>query len=160
MEPPQIVFIGIVLLIIAYLFLRVIGFVARRYVRIVPDEQIVMSSAVVVTAPRTDLRSATEDDVSPAETNPETAETPHTSAETVAETFTLGETTALARLIVAEKIGLTDAVKIGAGVKSGEAYQKRSRQIKAAVEQLKKKYPDASPTEQAIINAIHPPAKM
>jgi len=71
----------------------------------------------------------------------ETAETPQRVGEIHAESFTLGETTTLARLIVAGKLGLTDAVKIGADAKSGEKYQKRSREIKAAVDQLQEKYP-------------------
>jgi hypothetical protein len=73
----------------------------------------------------------------PSETNFETDETPQRVAENRAELICFGETEALARLIVAEKIGLTDAVKIGAAAKSGEKYQRRSQDIKAAVERLK-----------------------
>jgi hypothetical protein len=73
----------------------------------------------------------------PSETNSETNETSQRVAEKRAELICFGETEALARLIVAEKIGLTDAVKIGAAAKSGEKYQKRSQDIKAAVERLK-----------------------
>lgn len=80
--------------------------------------------------------------VSSAEINNETDETAPSFAETQAELICLGETQALARLIIEEKIGLTDAVKIGAAAKSGEKYQKRSREIKAEVERLKEpKYP-------------------
>lgn len=80
--------------------------------------------------------------VSPAERNSETDKPAPAPVETQAELICLGETRALARLIVEEKIGLTDAVKIGAGAKSGEKYQKRSREIKAEVERLKEpEYP-------------------
>jgi hypothetical protein len=68
--------------------------------------------------------------VSPEKTNSETAETPHLDAETENELISFGETQALARLIAAGKLGLTEAVKIGADAKSGEKYQKRSREIK------------------------------
>jgi hypothetical protein len=71
------------------------------------------------------------------ETNYEPTETPQRIAEIRAESFTLGETQALARLVAEKKIGLTDAVRIGADAKSGEKYQKRSRDIKAAVERLR-----------------------
>lgn len=73
--------------------------------------------------------------------NAETDETPEFDAETEAALICLGETQALARLIAEGKLGLTDAVKIGAGAKSGEKYQRRSREIKAEVERLTNKYP-------------------
>jgi group I intron endonuclease len=44
---------------------------------------------------------------------------------------------ALARLVVAEEIDLTKVVKIGAGKKSGEGYQKWSGLVKAAIEEQK-----------------------
>lgn len=60
------------------------------------------------------------------------------------EYICLGETQALARLVVAGEIKLTVAVKVGAGAKSGAKYQKRSRQIQAAVEKLTNHYPAGS----------------
>lgn len=42
---------------------------------------------------------------------------------------------ALARLILADELDLTTAVKIGCGKKSGEGYQKWSRLVKAAMEE-------------------------
>lgn len=85
----------------------------------------------------------------PDETNYEIDETPQRVAEIRAESFTLGETTALARLVVAGKLGLTDAVKIGADAKSGEKYQRRSREIKAEVERLKEpQYPALTATRK------------
>lgn len=44
---------------------------------------------------------------------------------------------ALARLIIAEELNLTTAVKIGCGQKSGEGYQKWSRLVKSAIERQK-----------------------
>lgn len=87
--------------------------------------------------------------LSPDETNPEIGETPQRIAEIRAESFTLGETEALARLVASGKLGLTDAVKIGADAKSGEKYQRRSREIKAEVERLKEpQYPALAATRK------------
>ena len=88
--------------------------------------------------------------VSGGETNSETAETPQRVAETAAESFSLGETQALARLVAAGKLGLTDAVKIGADAKSGEKYQKRSREIKAEVDRIQDKYPQRTPEQEQL----------
>lgn len=44
---------------------------------------------------------------------------------------------ALARLILADELDVTTAVKIGCGKKSGEGYQKWSRLIRAAMERQK-----------------------
>lgn len=80
----------------------------------------------------------------------ETTETPQRVAENTAQTFTFAETQALARLVAAGKLGLTDAVKIGADAKSGEKYQKRSQEIKAAVAQLQEKYRELTPEQEAM----------
>jgi DNA-binding PadR family transcriptional regulator len=47
------------------------------------------------------------------ETNPEIDETPQRVAEIQAESFSFGETAALARLVAAGVVGLTDAVLYG-----------------------------------------------
>jgi hypothetical protein len=91
-----------------------------------------------------------ESPVFEAKLNSETAETLRPVAETDTESFTFGATTALARLVAAGKVGLTDAVKIGADAKSGEKYQKRSREIKAAVDRLQTKYPHMTPEQAAL----------
>jgi hypothetical protein len=83
------------------------------------------------------------------ETNSETAETPHMDAETRNEIITFGENQALARLVASGKLGLTEAVKIGADAKSGERYQKRSKQIKELVTQIQDKYPNRTPEQEA-----------
>lgn len=56
------------------------------------------------------------------------------SAENDAETAV---SDALARLIIADELDLTTAVKIGCGKKSGEGYQKWSRLVKAGIERQK-----------------------
>jgi len=78
--------------------------------------------------------------VSSGETNYETAETAPRAEEIEREKIAFAETEvahAMARLILAEKIGLTDAVRVGVGKKSGEAYQRASAQVKTAIEEQK-----------------------
>lgn len=84
------------------------------------------------------------------ETNNERAETPQPVGETRDELICFGETLALARMIAAGEAKLTAAVKIGADAKSGEKYQKRSREIKAAVETLQDKYPQRTHEQDAL----------
>lgn len=77
--------------------------------------------------------------VSPHFVTSEIAETPDSDAETEAEKISFAETQtaeALARLIIDNKLNLTDAVKIGFGAKSGERYQKYSRLVKEARDRL------------------------
>jgi hypothetical protein len=78
--------------------------------------------------------------VSSAERNNETGETAPSPAEIEREKISFAENAvaeALARLVISEELDLTKAVKIGAGKKSGEGYQKWSRLVKAAIERLK-----------------------
>ena len=82
--------------------------------------------------------------ISAGESNDETAETSRPVAENEAELIYFGETQALARLVAAGAIGLTVAVKVGAGAKSGARYQRRSREVKERVEQLRNHYPAGS----------------
>lgn len=80
--------------------------------------------------------------VSSAETNSETGETAQRVAETEEAIFHSGENTAIARLIVAGAIKLTEGVKEGTGKRSGDAYSKRSKEIQAIVKQMKEpEYP-------------------
>ena len=75
--------------------------------------------------------------VSREETNTETKETAQPVAETEEEKIAFAETFAadiVARLILAEKVGLTDVVKIGYKAKSGSKYQKCSALVKEAIE--------------------------
>lgn len=74
--------------------------------------------------------------VSPGETNAETPklQTPSPAPDEIISLQETAVAEALARLIIAEKIGLTDAVKIGTGKKSGEGYQKWSGLVKAAID--------------------------
>lgn len=76
--------------------------------------------------------------VSRGETKSEIPETRPSVAEIEAEKIHFAETAvahALARLVTAEEVDLTKAVKIGAGKKSGEGYQKWSGLVKAAIEE-------------------------
>ena len=88
--------------------------------------------------------SADKAALSPANSTCETAETPQPVAQNPSESITLGETQALARLVASGKIGLTEAVKIGAGAKSGERYQKRSSEIKAELKRIENHFPAGS----------------
>jgi hypothetical protein len=49
---------------------------------------------------------------------------------------------------------LTDAVKIGADAKSGEKYQKRSRDIRAAVDKLQDRFPQRTPEQDKLRNEL------
>jgi hypothetical protein len=82
--------------------------------------------------------------ISEPETNSEPDEIPQPVAENSAENINLGEIQALARLVLAEKIGLTEAVKIGAGAKSGAKYQRRSAELKAEIERQRSHFPQGS----------------
>lgn len=78
--------------------------------------------------------------VSSAERNNETDETAPSPAEIEREKIYFAENAvaeALARLVISEELDLTKAIKIGAGKKSGEGYQKWSKLVKAAIERLK-----------------------
>jgi len=78
--------------------------------------------------------------VSSAEINNETDEIPRRIEEIEREKISFAEVAvaeALARLVIAEEVDLTKAIKIGAGKKSGEGYQKWSKLVKAAIERLK-----------------------
>jgi len=91
-----------------------------------------------------ELESAYKERILEPETNLEYVEIPQPVAENRDELITLGETRALARLIAKERIKLTEAVQIGAGVKSGTKYQKRSAEVKAEVERLRNHFPAQS----------------
>lgn len=90
------------------------------------------------------LESAYKERISEENDNDETDEIPQPVGENRDELITFGETRALARLVAQERIGLTEAVKIGAAAKSGAKYQKRSREVKNEVEKLRNHYPAGS----------------
>lgn len=91
-----------------------------------------------------EVEDAYKERISEPKTNLAYIEIPQPVAENRDELITLGETRALARLIAQERIGLTEAVKIGAGAKSGAKYQKRSKEVKNEVERLRDHYPASS----------------
>lgn len=129
----------IILTVIAYLVLVVARWIRQR-----------SEVHYVTSRPLRPAQNARDDRrfiaISRAETNYETDE-PHPSvAEIEAEKIAFAETEvarALARLIIAEKLGLTDAVKIGVGKKSGEAYQRASGLVKAAMAEQQPRTPIA-----------------
>lgn len=75
--------------------------------------------------------------VSREQRNDETREIPQWVANMVSDAFHSGENTATARFIVAETTKLTDAVKIGTGKRSGDAYSRRSKDVQAIVKDLR-----------------------
>ncbi len=75
----------------------------------------------------------------------EMVETHEPVAEKPSEIITLRESDILARLVLAKKIGLTEAVQIGAGARSGSKYQQASRMVKAAMDRQRDHYPAGSP---------------
>jgi len=92
--------------------------------------------------------------VSAAKRNNETGETMQQDAETRAETLSLAEierieAETLARLVLADKIGITDAVKIGMVGGSGGKYQRKTRLLRAAIERQKVRYPPLSEAQRA-----------
>jgi hypothetical protein len=90
------------------------------------------------------LESAYKERVSGEETNLEYVEIPQPVAETSQELITFAESEILAKLVIAGAIGLTEAVQIGAGAKSGKKYQKHSRLVKEAIERQRNHYPAGS----------------
>lgn len=90
------------------------------------------------------LESAYKERILEGNSNDEMEEIPQPVAEKPAKIITLGESEVLARLVLANKIGLTEAVKIGAAAKSGERYQQNSKLVKAAIDRLADHYPNNS----------------
>lgn len=127
--PPGVVFVlSIMALVIVGTIVMVIYKIAAR-----PT----MSSSRVRSVPLQPNYDRRFSAVSSAEINDETSETAPTPAETEAEKIAFAENYAadvIARLILADELDLTKAVKIGFGKKSGEGYQKYSRLTRAAME--------------------------
>jgi hypothetical protein len=90
------------------------------------------------------LESAYKARLSAENSTDEIDEIPQPVGENRDELITFGETRALARLVAQERIGLTEAVKIGAGAKSGAKYQRRSAEVKAELERIRNHYPAGS----------------
>lgn len=90
------------------------------------------------------LESAYKERISTEKSNDEMVEIPQPVAEKSAKIITLGESEILARLVLAKKIGLTEAVQIGAAAKSGKTYQECSTLVKAAMERQRNHYPAGS----------------
>jgi len=90
------------------------------------------------------LESAYQGRILESESDEKYIEIPQPVAETSQEIITFAESEILAKLVIAGAIGLTEAVQIGAGAKSGKKYQKHSRLVKAAIERQQNHYPAGS----------------
>jgi hypothetical protein len=93
--------------------------------------------------------------VSAAKVNPERAETLHQEGESASGIITLSEierieAQTLARLIIAGKVGVTDAVKIGMRAKSGDKYSQKTRILQQEVAQQKERYPTMSAEQKDV----------
>jgi hypothetical protein len=84
----------------------------------------------------------------------EIGEIPRRVAENDNESISLGENMAAARAVVSGKLGLTEAVKILTGAKSGEKYQKRTREVKALIEKMQNQYPRRTPEQEELRSAL------
>jgi hypothetical protein len=85
----------------------------------------------------------------------ESSEIKQSVAEIHAESFYLGETVAIARLVADGALGLTEGVKIGGAAKSGAKYQKRTKAVQAEIERITNRYPQRTPEQEeqrAILN--------
>lgn len=90
------------------------------------------------------LESAYTERLSQSETPTQNLEIPQRVAEIEPEKITLLESQILARLVISGEVGLTKAIQIGAGVKSGKRYQKYSRLVQQEIERQRNHYPPGS----------------
>jgi hypothetical protein len=148
--PPGAMLVIWLIVLVAIGFILMMVYEGAKYLA---RRRAVMSSGDVW-SDQDDDQIGDESPLLPEEINSETTETPQRVAEIRVESFTLGETTALARLVASGKLGLTDAVRIGADARSGERYQKRSREIKSVVEKLRDKYPQRTPDQDILRNEL------
>lgn len=65
-------------------------------------------------------------------------------AEIAPENIVLVQSEILARLVISGEVGLTKAIQIGAGAKSGAKYQRYTRLVKAEIERQQNHYPPTS----------------
>jgi len=90
------------------------------------------------------LESAYDQRVSERKDNLKYVEIPQPVAENDTEKIALAESEILARLVIAGAVGLTEAIQIGAGAKSGKKYQRWSRLVRVAIERQQNHYPPNS----------------
>lgn len=88
--------------------------------------------------------------LSRSETNTVNADTARRVAEKETALFHSGENTAIARLIVAGVVKLTEGVKEGTGKRSGDAYSKRTKEIQAIIKDIEDRYPQRTPEQEAL----------
>lgn len=90
------------------------------------------------------LESAYTDRISESESDLDYIEIPQPVAEIAPEKIVLAQSEVLARLVISGEIGLTKAIQIGAGAKSGKKYQRLSRLVQAEIERQRNHYPASS----------------
>lgn len=90
------------------------------------------------------LESAYQNRILESESDEKYIEIPQPVAEIDADKVCLIENRLLAKLIIAGALGLTEAIQIGAGVKSGKKYSRRSNQVKLEVDRQRNHYPAGS----------------
>lgn len=154
---PQLAIVGCAILIIV----RHSGLVAGALATGMPDWLSVillpgahnMSSCSAAHKPLLESReSAISEQIDTAESS----ETERPIAENEAESFYFGETAAIARLVAAGVLGLTEGVKIGGAAKSGNKYQKRTKAVQAEVDRLTNRYPNRTQEQEAKRSILNP----
>jgi len=90
------------------------------------------------------LESSDSELESPAERNSENDDLPQRVGENDAEIVNSAKAEMMARAVLAGEIGLTEAVRLAAGARSGRRYQKWSRLIKLEMDRQRNHYPKGS----------------
>jgi hypothetical protein len=90
------------------------------------------------------LEEAYKERISERENELEYVEIPQPVAENTPENIQLVRVQTIAAYVISGEIGLTKAIQIGAGAKSGKKYQILSRLVKAEIERQRNHYPAGS----------------
>jgi len=94
------------------------------------------------------LEEAYKERILESENELEYVEIPQRVAENTPENIALVRVQTIAAYVISGEIGLTKAIQIGAGVKSGKKYQILSRLVKAEIERQRNHYPPNSTLKQ------------
>lgn len=95
-------------------------------------------------AESTEAEDAFQSRILESESNEKYIEIPQPVAEIDEDKVCLIENRLLAKLIIAGALGLTEAIQIGAGAKSGKKYSRRSNQVKLEIDRQRNHYPAGS----------------
>lgn len=122
---------------------------ARGLASSVPDWLlvVVLPGALHMSIPGEDveqLESAYKERILESENELEYVEIPQRVAENTPENIALVRVQTIAAYVISGEIGLTKAIQIGAGAKSGKKYQILSRLVKAEIERQRNHYPQQS----------------